>query len=117
MFNVEKSVCADIFYVMNEHNLVLPINFLCHSIFIPHTTAVTKSSCHVIVRNCLSLSMGSRGVAAGANPSLVSGRGQGTPWTSRQLTDEQWGGSVSCSKTLRHAAQPCPEPGFELATF
>ena len=29
--------------------------------------------CHVIVRNRLSLSMGSRGVAAGANPSLVSG--------------------------------------------
>ena len=27
-------------------------------------------SCHVIVRNHLSLSMGSRGVAAGANPSL-----------------------------------------------
>ena len=36
-------------------------------------------SCHVIVRNRLSLSMGSRGVAAGANPSLVSGQGQGTP--------------------------------------
>ena len=46
-------------------------------------------SCHVIIRNRLSLSMGSRGVAAGANPSLVSG--QGTPWTSRQLTDEQCG--------------------------
>ena len=29
--------------------------------------------------------MGSWGVAAGANPSLVSGRGQGTPWTSHQL--------------------------------
>ena len=41
-------------------------------------------SCHAIVRNRLSLSMGSRGVAAGANPSFVSGRGQGTPWTSRQ---------------------------------
>ena len=41
--------------------------------------------CHVIVRNRLSLSTGLRGVAAGANPSLVSGRGQGTPWTSRQL--------------------------------
>ena len=40
-------------------------------------------SCHC--HNRLSLSMGSRGVAAGANPSLVSGRGQGTPWTSRQL--------------------------------
>ena len=40
-------------------------------------------SCHC--QNCLSLSMGSRGVAAGANPSLVSGRGQGTPWISRQL--------------------------------
>ena len=42
-------------------------------------------SCHVIVRNCLSLSMGSRDVAAVANPSLVSGRGQGTPWTSRHM--------------------------------
>ena len=46
---------------------------------------VIQMSCHVIVRNRLSLSMGSRGVAAGANPSLVSGRGQGTPWTGRQL--------------------------------
>ena len=44
-----------------------------------------STSRHVIVRNRLSLSMGSRGVAAGANPSLVSGRGQGTPWISRQL--------------------------------
>ena len=42
-------------------------------------------SCHVIVRNCLSLSMESQGVAAGANLSLVSGWGQGAPWTSRQL--------------------------------
>ena len=40
-------------------------------------------SCHC--PNRLSLSMGLRGVAAGANPSLVSGRGQGTPWISRQL--------------------------------
>ena len=31
-----------------------------------------------MVCNRLSLSMGSRSVAAGANPSLVSGRGQGT---------------------------------------
>ena len=47
---------------------------------------------HVIVRNRVSFSMVSRGVAAGANPSLVSGRGQGTPWTSRQLIiDEQCG--------------------------
>ena len=45
----------------------------------------SSSSCRVIVRNRLSLSMGSRGVAAGANPSLVSGRGQGAPWTSHQL--------------------------------
>ena len=42
-------------------------------------------SCHVIVRNRLSLSMGLRSVAAGASPSFISGRGQGTPWTSRQL--------------------------------
>ena len=38
-------------------------------------------SCHVIIRNRLSLSMGSWDVVAGANPSLVSRRGQGTPWT------------------------------------
>ena len=47
---------------------------------------------HVIVRNRLSISMGSRGVAAGANPSFVSGRGQGTPKSPanrRLLTDEQ----------------------------
>ena len=37
-------------------------------------------SYHVIVHSRLSLSKGLRGVAAGANPSLVSGRGQGTPW-------------------------------------
>ena len=42
-------------------------------------------SCHC--PNRLSLSMGLQGVAAGANPSLVSGRGQGAPWTS----DEQCG--------------------------
>ena len=76
-------------------------------------------SCHVIIRNRLSLSKGSRGVAAGANPSLVSGRGQGAPWTSRQLIagPHWWAmwGSVSCSRT--HAAQPCLEPGFEPATF
>ena len=44
-----------------------------------------RQTCHVIIHNRLSLSMGSRGVPAGANPSLVSGRGQGAPWTSRQL--------------------------------
>ena len=42
-------------------------------------------SCHVIIRNRLSFSMGSRDVVAGANPSLVSGRGQGAPWTSHQF--------------------------------
>ena len=50
-----------------------------------YITVIVKWSCHVIVRNRLSLSMGLQGVAAGANPSLVSGRGQGTPWTSRQF--------------------------------
>ena len=48
-------------------------------------------SCHVMVCNHLSLSMGSRGVAARANPSFVSGRGQGTPAHRRALTDEQCG--------------------------
>ena len=49
------------------------------------SVAIQVMSCHVIVRNRLSHSMGSRSVAAGANPSFISGRGQGTPWTSRQL--------------------------------
>ena len=40
---------------------------------------------HVIVRTAYPYySMGLRGVAAGANPSVVSGRGQDTPWISRQ---------------------------------
>ena len=38
-------------------------------------TAMQGVMVMVIVRNCLSLSMGLQGVAAGANPSLVSGRG------------------------------------------
>ena len=57
-------------------------------------------SCHVIVRSRLSLFQGVTGCCchcllvrrqcgvqylAGANPSFVSGRGQGTPWTSCQL--------------------------------
>ena len=37
-------------------------------------------SCHDNVNKHLS-----RGVAAGANLNLVSGRGQGTPWTGCQL--------------------------------
>ena len=50
-----------------------------------HPNVLYLMSCHVIIRNRLSLSMGSWDVAAGANPSLVSGRGQGIPWTSRQF--------------------------------
>ena len=62
----------------------------------------------------------------------VSGRGQGTTWTSLQLmaghfTDGKgchascqsgaiWT-SLSCSRTLRHAAQLSPELGFEPTTF
>ena len=63
--------------------------------------------------------MGLRGVAAGANPSLASGRGQDAPWTSRQLIagPHWWAMWGSVSRTLQHAAQPCPEPGFEPATF
>ena len=53
-----------------------------------------------MVRNLLSLSMG-MGIASSS---------QGPHWWA------MWG-SVSCSRTLRHAAQPCPVPGFELATF
>ena len=61
----------------------------------------------------------------------VSGRGQGTPWTSCQLitditeaamqgvnlTSGAIWGSVSCSRTFRQAAQLSPELGFEPATF
>ena len=54
---------------------------------------------------------------SGANLCYLSGRGQGTPWTSRQLIaglllmaevptahQEQFWGSVSCSRILRHTA-------------
>ena len=43
-------------------------------------------------------------------PALSQGKG-------RVLPGQAMWGSVSCSNTLRHAAQPCPEPGFELVTF
>ena len=64
--------------------------------------------------------MGSRGVAAGANPSLVSGRGQGTTWTSRQLIAgpslmSNVGFSVSLKDTLCSSA--LPGAGIEPATF
>ena len=65
---------------------------LCHPVFTKseteHVRLLVCLSCHVIVHSHLSLSMGLRGVlgcVAGVNPSLVSGWGQGTPWTSRQL--------------------------------
>ena len=48
--------------------------------------------------------MGLRGVAAGANPSLVSGRGQGTPWISRQLIAGQVG---SDAEPGRHLEEGC----------
>ena len=73
---------------------------------------VALQPCHVIVRNRSSLSMGSRRVAAGANPSLVSGRGQGTPWTSCQLIagpslKSKVGFSISLKVTLTcSSAQP-----------
>ena len=73
----------------------------------------TVNTCHVIVCNRLSLSMGSRGVAAGANPSLDSEQGQGTPWTSRQPSLMSNVGFIISLKDT----QPCPEPGFEPATF
>ena len=52
----------------------------CHVMSLSCNVILMSFSCHR-----LSLSMGLQGVAAGANPSLVSGRGQGTPWTSHQL--------------------------------
>ena len=61
----------------------------------------------------LSLSKGSWGVAAGANPSLVSGWGQGTPWTSRQLiTGEHWA-LTQGHFNMQHAAfQHLPRAGI-----
>ena len=67
---------------------------------------------------------------AGANPSCFWARA-GTPWTSRQLiagpplmaeatvqgancTSGAIWGSVSCSRTLRHAAQPSPARSWDL---
>ena len=61
--------------------------------------------------------------------SYLMGEDQSTPWMSRQLiagpllmaevaTQEQFLGSVSCSRTLQHVAQFRPgEPGFEPVTF
>ena len=62
-------------------------NKWCNGQVCSHTSTKCSHSdiAHVIVHNRLSLSMRSWGVAAGANPSLVSGRGQGTPWISCQL--------------------------------
>ena len=61
----------------------------------------------------LSLSKGSWGVAAGANPSLVSGWGQGIPWTSRQLiTGEHWA-LTQGHFNMQHAAfQHLPRAGI-----
>ena len=69
--------------------------------------------------NRLSLLMGSRGVAAGANPNLVSGRDKG--WTSRQLiagpslmSKVRFSISLKDTSTCSSAQ---PEPGFEQVTF
>ena len=57
--------------------------------------------------------MGLRGVAAGANPSFVSGRGQGTPWISRQLiTSEQCG--VQCLAQGHFDMQLSPARSWDL---
>ena len=77
--------------------------------------------------------MGSQGFVLEPIPA-VCGRGQGTSWTSRQLiagpspmaeaamqgancTSGAIWGSLSCSRTLQHAAQLSPELGSEPATF
>ena len=68
-------------------------------------------SCQVIIRN-LSLSKGSQGVAAGANPSLVIGQGQGTPWISRQLIAEpSLMSNVEFSISLKDTST-CPGAGI-----
>ena len=85
-----------------------------------------------IVCNCFIPFMGSRGVLLEPIPA-VSGRGQGTPWTSCQLiagpslmaeaatqaaTSGAIWGSVSFAWSLQHEAQLSPgEPGFEPATL
>ena len=82
--------------------------------YIQTNRLVRKKRTDLIKINVMSLSVTAYpfpwGVAAGASPSLVSGRGQGTPWISRQLiAGPHWWpmwGSVSRSRTLRHAAQP-----------
>ena len=55
-------------------------------------------SCHVIVRSCLSLSMGSRGVAAGANPSLSQARAGYSLDKSPAHRRAHWWPSVSLPK-------------------
>ena len=77
-------------------------------------------SCHCLNRL--------RGVAGGANPSLVSGRVQGTPWISRQLIAgpslvSNVGFSISfkdtstCSSAGQRSLVQIPAPGFEPVTF
>ena len=81
---------------------------------------------HIWGKSGLSMGLTLRGrILHTIHPSIV--RGQGTPWTSRQLiagpslmadcTSGAIWGSVSCSRTLLHAAKLSLELGFEPATF
>ena len=85
-----------------QNSIILPSRCSKHWQFTLSSSCWLASglSCHVIVRSRLSLFQGVTGCCchcllvrrqcgvqylAGANPSFVSGRGQGTPWTSCQL--------------------------------
>ena len=39
---VDVCVCMDVFHLMDEHNQVLPIHFLCRSFLTGNTTGVSK---------------------------------------------------------------------------
>ena len=66
--------------------------------------------CHPLSVTTLSVSMGSRGVAAGANSCLRVRAGNSLDKSPAHHRALHWwavgGGSVSCSRTLQHAALP-----------
>ena len=116
---------------INKAELSHPSSFS----FSKSDTYITKSDIihPSIVCNHFTPFMGSQGFLLEPVPA-VSGRGQGTPWTSRQLITGPslmaeaamqganrtlgaiWG-PVSCSRTVWHAAKLSPELGLEAATF
>ena len=94
---------------LSPHLFIVCVLSLCFPLKTKTTLSINpqlfaaKKLCRVVSCHCpsrLSLSMGLRGVVAGANPSLGEGR---------VLPQGHF--------DMQHAAQHCPEQGFEPATF